>query len=88
MSDELVDEVGCENAAGLRGQELLPCRASAAGYGADPGVMEDLSDRGGSDWVADRPAMIPSRDLAQARLAQIELSSLQAVCGHCLAAFR
>jgi hypothetical protein len=48
-----VDEVDGEDAAGLGGQELLPGRARAAGCGADPGVMHDLPDRGGSDRVAE-----------------------------------
>jgi hypothetical protein len=36
----------------LRGEELLSGRAGAAGCGADPGGMQDLPDRGGSDRVA------------------------------------
>ena len=48
-----VDEIGGDNAAGLRDQELLPGRASAAGRGADPGVVQDLPDRGGGDRVAE-----------------------------------
>ena len=35
------------------GQELLPGRARAAGRGADPGIVQDLPDRGGSDRVAE-----------------------------------
>ena len=46
-------KVGRENAAGLRGQELLPGRARAAGCGVDPGVMQDLPHRGGGDPVAE-----------------------------------
>jgi hypothetical protein len=38
-----VDEVGGEDAAGLRGQELRPGRARAAGRGIDPGVVQDLA---------------------------------------------
>ena len=48
-----VDEVDRENAAGLRGQELLPGRARAAGRGVDPGVVQDLPHRGGGDRVAE-----------------------------------
>jgi hypothetical protein len=38
------DEIGRENAAGLGGQELLPGRARAAGGGAGPGIVPDLSE--------------------------------------------
>ena len=48
-----VDKIDGEDAAGLGGQELLPRRAGAAGCGADPGVMQDLPHRGGSDLVAE-----------------------------------
>jgi hypothetical protein len=48
-----VNEIDREDAAGLRGQELLPGRTSAAGRGIDPGVMQDLPYRGGSDLVAE-----------------------------------
>ena len=48
-----VDEVDGDDAAGLRGQELLPGRAGAAGRGIDPGIMQDLPDRGGGDRVAE-----------------------------------
>ncbi len=48
-----VDEIGGDDAAGLRGEELLPGRAGAAGRRADPGVVQDLPDRGGSDRVAE-----------------------------------
>jgi hypothetical protein len=47
-----VDEVGGDDAAGL-GKELLPGRAGAAGRGIDPGVVQDLPDRGGRDRVAE-----------------------------------
>jgi hypothetical protein len=48
-----MEEIDCENAAGLRGEELLSGRAGAAGCGAGPGVTQDLPDRGGSDRVAE-----------------------------------
>ena len=48
-----MDEIGREDAAGLRGEELLPSRASAAGCGADPGIMQDLPHGGGGDRVAE-----------------------------------
>ena len=48
-----VDEVDGEDAAGLRGKELLPGRAGAAGRGIDPGVVQDLPHRGGGDRVAE-----------------------------------
>ena len=48
-----VDEVDRENAAGLRGQELLPGRTSMAGCRVDPGSMQDLPHRGGCDRVAE-----------------------------------
>jgi hypothetical protein len=48
-----VDEVDSDDAAGLGGQELLPGRARAAVRGIDPGVMQDLPDRGGGDLVAE-----------------------------------
>ena len=48
-----VDEAGGEDAAGLRGQELLPSRARAAGRGSDTGVMHGLPHRGGRDRVAE-----------------------------------
>ena len=46
-----VDEVDCKDPAGLGGQELLPGRA--AGRAIDPGVMDDLPDRGDRDRVAE-----------------------------------
>jgi hypothetical protein len=46
-------EIYREDAAGLRGEELLPGRARTAGCGADPGVVQDLPDRRGSDRVAE-----------------------------------
>jgi len=48
-----VDEADGKNPAGLSGQELLPGRAHAAGRGIDPGLMQDLPDRGGRDRVAE-----------------------------------
>jgi hypothetical protein len=48
-----MDEAGRKDAAGLRGEELLPGRAAAAGCGADPGGMQDLAHRGGGDRVAE-----------------------------------
>jgi hypothetical protein len=48
-----VDEVGGDDAAGLGGQELLPGWPRAAGRGIDPGVVQDLPDRGGRDRVAE-----------------------------------
>jgi hypothetical protein len=48
-----MDEIGREDAAGLRGQELLPGRARTAGRRIDPGVMQDLSHRGRRDPVAE-----------------------------------
>jgi len=56
-----VDEVDGEDAAGLGCQELLPGQAAAAGRGIDPGVVQDLPDRGGRDRVAepDQLALYP-----------------------------
>jgi hypothetical protein len=48
-----VHEVGGHHAAGLRGQELLPGRPGAAGRRADPGVVQDLPDRGRRDQMAE-----------------------------------
>ena len=48
-----VDEVDGDDAAGLRGEELLPGRAGTARRGIDPGIMQDLPDRGGRDRVAE-----------------------------------
>src|SRR2546429_9826210 len=48
-----MDEVGRKDAAGLRGQELLPGRAAAAGCGIDPGAMRDLPYRGCCDRVVE-----------------------------------
>ena len=48
-----VDEVGGEEAAGLRGQELPPGRAGTAWRGIDPGIVQDLPHRGGCDRVAE-----------------------------------
>ena len=48
-----VHEVDGEDAAGLRGQELLPGRAGAAWCGIDAGVVQDLPDRGCRDPVAE-----------------------------------
>src|ERR1039458_2581928 len=44
-----VDEVGHQDAASLRGGELLPGRARAARCRADPGIVQDSLDRGGGD---------------------------------------
>jgi len=44
-----VNEVGRDYAAGLGSQKLLPGRARAAGHGIDPGVVQDLPDRGCRD---------------------------------------
>jgi hypothetical protein len=48
-----VDKVDGDDAAGLRGQELLSGRARAAGRGADSGIVQDLPHRGGCDLVAE-----------------------------------
>ena len=48
-----VDEVDCEDAAGLGCQELLPGQARAAGRGIDPSVVQDLPDRGSGDRVTE-----------------------------------
>jgi hypothetical protein len=48
-----MDEIDRENAAGLRGHELLPGLARAAGCGADPGVVQDLPHGGGGDQMAE-----------------------------------
>jgi hypothetical protein len=45
------DEIGREDAAGLRGQELLPGRPAAAGCGIHPGIVQDLPHRGCGDRV-------------------------------------
>ena len=48
-----MDKVDGNDAAGLRGQEVLPGRARAAGRGADPGIAQDPPRRGGCDLVAE-----------------------------------
>ena len=48
-----MDEVGRDDAAGLRGKELLPGRAGAAWCGVDPGGMQDLPHRGCCDRMAE-----------------------------------
>ena len=48
-----MDEIGRQNAAGLRGQKLPPGRARPAGRGIDPGIMQDLPHRGGRDRMAE-----------------------------------
>jgi hypothetical protein len=48
-----MDEIDRQDAAGLRGQELLPGGAGAAGRGVDPGSVQDLPHRGGRDRVAE-----------------------------------
>ena len=48
-----VDEVGCEDPSGLGGQELLPGWPGAPGRWSDPGVVQDLPDRGCGDRVAE-----------------------------------
>ena len=40
-----VDETGHQDAASLRGGELLPGRARAARCRADPGIVQDSLDR-------------------------------------------
>jgi len=67
-----VDEVDCDDAAGLRGQELLPGRAGAAGRGIDPGVVQDLPDRRGRDRVA-KPGQLALHPLVPPR---------GVLCGH------
>jgi hypothetical protein len=56
-----VDEVGREDAAGLRDRELLPGRARAAGYGAGPGSMQELPHRGGRNRVAEFHELLCTR---------------------------
>ena len=58
-----MDEVGREDAVGLRSQEPLPGWAAAPWCGADPGGMQDLPHRGGRDRVAepDEFALHPPR---------------------------
>src|SRR5690349_4949087 len=46
-------EVGRDDGAGLRGQELLPGRAGAAWCRVDPGIMQDLPYRGCCDRMAE-----------------------------------
>ena len=48
-----MDEIDREDTASLRGQELLPGRAAAAGRGIDPGIMQDLPHRGGGNRVTE-----------------------------------
>ena len=48
-----MDEIDREDAVGLRGEELLPGRACAAGRGVDPRSMQDLPHRGSCDPVAE-----------------------------------
>jgi hypothetical protein len=48
-----VDEIGREDAAVLRGQELLPGRPAAAGCGIHPGIVQDLPHGGRGDRVAE-----------------------------------
>ena len=64
-----MDEVNGEDAAGLRGQELLPRWARAAGCGIDPRGMQDLPHRGAGDRVAEPDefalhATVPPRRIA------------------------
>jgi hypothetical protein len=64
-----VHEVSRQDAAGLRGQELLPGRAAAAGRGIDPGSVQDLPHRGRRDPVTEldqlplHPPVTPRRVL-------------------------
>ena len=48
-----VDEIDREDAVGVRGEELLPGRACAAGRGVDPRSIQDLPHRGSCDPVAE-----------------------------------
>ena len=63
-----VEKVDRENAAGLRGQELVPGRARAAGCGADPGGVQDLPHRGGRDQVAELDELALHAPVPQAGL--------------------
>jgi hypothetical protein len=47
-----VDELGRENAVGLRGQELLPGQTSVARCAVNSRSMQNLPHRGGSDRMA------------------------------------
>ena len=76
-----VDEIDRENAAGLRGQELLPSRACTAGRGVDPGGMQDLPHRGSSDRVADldefalHATVSPGRVLVAMRITSLRIAA-------------
>jgi hypothetical protein len=77
-----MDEVGRENALGLGGQELLPGRARAARRGIDPGGMQDLPDRRGSDRVAEPDEFAVHPPVPQAGLSiAMRITSLRIVAG-------
>jgi hypothetical protein len=71
-----VHEVSCEDAAGLRGQELPPGRAGPAGRRIDPGVMQDLPHRGSRDPVTEPGPQV--RPVSRGDLAALHLP------GHCV----
>ncbi|MGV9382374.1 hypothetical protein ACWDRB_41635 [Nonomuraea sp. NPDC003707] len=48
-----MQEVDGDDALGLVGQELLPCRTVTARGGVDPGLLQSVPDGGGGDRVAE-----------------------------------
>jgi hypothetical protein len=81
-----VDEVGGDDAASPSCQELFPSRAGAAGHRVDPGIMQDLPDRGGSNRVAEpdefalHPPVSPCGSSVTMRITSFRITA--AVGGH------
>jgi hypothetical protein len=63
-----LDEIDCDDAAGLGGQELLPGRTRAAGRWVDPGGMQDLPHRRAGDRVAELDEFALHTPVPQVRL--------------------
>ena len=76
-----MDEIGREDTVGLRGQELLPGRARAAGCGTDPGIMQDLPHRGGCDPVTEPDELALRTPMPPRRIVRRDANHELSDCG-------
>ncbi len=79
-------QAACEDAAGLRGQELPPGRAGPAGRRIDPGVVQDLPHCGHRDPVAEldelalHTPVTPVGLSAAMRITSLRIAACSRVC--------